>query len=381
LLVGLMALASVSHAWAAPIGRDVVDQDLVVEQGETINGDVNVTNGDLTVYGTIDGKATIVNGDAEIYGTITGDLTVITGGDIILYAGSDVQGNVVDMGGEVVRDPEATVTGNVGMLDNPVDELGNLINANQGNLGDASTWASRISPFNRMGSWLFLGSISTVLLVLSMGLAALAPRRIRISSSTLESQPGPSVAVGVIAAMLIAPIAGIIGTALAVTVVGLVLLPALGIALGAIYLYGFVVISQWLGKRIHDSAHRPDIEATLAQKSSQSVVLVMEVMLGAAAILACTILPAIFVSGWISILMFGMLYALACLGIGSGLLSKFGTLQPPKHRQHRHTLVYPTPQHNNYGSALVHNPITGPIHPHSNTRPLGPPPTLPKNDA
>ena len=126
LLVGMMALASVPHAWAAPIGRDVVDQDLVVEQGQTINGDVNVTNGDLTVYGTIDGKATIVNGDAEIYGTITGDLTVITGGDITLYAGSDVQGNVVDMGGEVVRDPEATVTGNVGMLDNPVDELGNL---------------------------------------------------------------------------------------------------------------------------------------------------------------------------------------------------------------------------------------------------------------
>ena len=85
-------------------------------QGETLQGDVNVTNGNLTVYGTIDGKATIVNGDASIYGTVNGDLTVITGGDITLYAGSYVDGNVVDMGGTVVRDSAATVTGNVAGL-------------------------------------------------------------------------------------------------------------------------------------------------------------------------------------------------------------------------------------------------------------------------
>lgn len=381
LLVVLIALASAPHAWAEPIGKDVVNQDLVVERGETIQGDVNVTNGDLTVYGTIDGKATIVYGDAEVYGTIKGDLTVITDGNIKLHAGSDVQGNVVDMGGTIVRDPNATVTGNVSRLDNPVDGIGNLINANQGRFGPAGDWADRINPFNRMGSWLFLGSLSTVLLALSMGLAALAPRRIRISSSTLESEAGPSIVVGVITAILLAPIGGIITAALAITVVGIVLVPVLWIALGAVYLYGFVVISQWLGKRIHDSAHRPDIEATLAQKSSQSVVLVMEVMLGAAAILACTILPAIFVSGWISLLMLGMLYGLSCIGIGSGLLSKFGTLQPPRHNKHKRTVVYPTARHNNYGSALVHTPITRPTQSHSNTRPLGQAPVLPRDES
>ena len=41
----------------------------------------------------------------------------------------------------------------------------------------------------------------------------------------------------------------------------------------------------------------------------------MEVLLGAAAILACTILPAIFVSGWISILVLGMLFVLSCMGL------------------------------------------------------------------
>jgi hypothetical protein len=369
MLVMMVALAAAPHVWAAPVGTDVVDQDLVVEQGETLQGDVNVTNGNLTVYGVIDGKASVVNGDADIYGVINGDLTVITGGDITLHAGSNVQGNVVDMGGEVVRDPDATVTGNVGRLENPVEGIGNILNANQDKFGSAGDLANRFNPFNRIGSWLFLGGLSTALLVLSMGLAALAPRRIRISSSTLESEPGPSVAVGIIASILLAPIGGLITAGLAITVVGIVLIPAVWIAIGAVYLYGFVVVAQWLGRRIHDSAHRPDIEATLAHKSSQSVVLVMEVLLGASAMLACTILPAIFVSGWISILMLGMLYVLACIGIGSGLLSKFGTLQPPRHHMHKRTVVYPTAHHNNYGPA--------PVNAHSNTRPLGPAPVFP----
>lgn len=380
LLVVLVAFAAAPHAWAAPVGKDVVDQNLVVAQGETLQGDVNVTNGNLIVYGTIDGKATIVNGDASIYGTVNGDLTVITGGDITLYAGSYVDGNVVDMGGTVEKDSAATVTGNVGRLDNPVEGIGNMLNANQDQIGSAGAWADRMNPFNRMGSWLFLGSLSTVLLVFSVGLAALVPRRIGISSSTLESEPGPSVAVGIIASILLAPIGGIITAALAITVIGIVLIPVVWIAIGAVYLYGFVVVAQWLGRRIHDSAHRPDIEVALARKSSQSVTLVMEVLLGAAAILACTILPAIFVSGWIGILMLGMLYVLSCIGLGSGLLSKFGTLKPPKHNMHKRTVVYPTAHHNNYGSALVNTPITGPMHAHSNTRPLGPAPVLPAEE-
>jgi hypothetical protein len=203
------------------------------------------------------------------------------------------------------------------------------------------------------------------------------PRRVRISSSTLESEAGPSIAVGIIASILLAPVGGLITAALAVTVIGIVLIPVVWILIGAVYLYGFVVVAQWLGKRIHDSAHHPDIEEMLAQRSSQSVVLVMEVLLGAAAILACTILPAIFVPGWISILMLGMLYVLACIGIGSGLLSRFGTLQPPKHHVHKRTVVYPTPNHNNYGPAPVHAPVAGPVHAHSNTRPLGPAPVIP----
>ena len=162
--------------------------------------------------------------------------------------------------------------------------------------------------------------------------------------------------------------------------IGIVLIPVVWIAIGAVYsvrLCGRSPVAWQADTRL---AHRPDIEDVLARKSSQSVTLVMEVLLGAAAILACTILPAIFVSGWISILMLGMLYVLSCIGLGAGLLSKFGTLQPPKHHMHKRTVVYPTPHHNYYGSALVNTPITGPIHAHSNTRPLGPAPVLPAEE-
>jgi hypothetical protein len=177
------------------------------------------------------------------------------------------------------------------------------------------------------------------------------------------------VVVGIIAALLAFPVFGIASMVLAITIVGIVLIPVLALAVLAAFLFGFVVVSQWLGKRLHDTTRQA--ESPFVPRQSQPTTLIIEVLLGASVVLASTILPAIFLPGWITGMLLGIIYLISCIGIGSAVLSKFGTLQPPRRNGYRHRVMYPTPVHSHYGTALPH---------HANTQPLGPAPILTKDE-
>lgn len=369
-------------------GRTVIDHDLTIEAGETVNGDVSVTGGDLTVYGTITGKANVLNGDADIYGMVGRDLTIITGGNITLHEGSAVEGNVLAAGdiilqenstvkgsvtslnGHIDREESAQIGGSINRFDGSVEAFENLVNINSPHVaGSVNALFNDSFPFTRFFGWLGLGIFSAVVLILALGVSALLPRRVRISSSTLEAEPGPSIVVGIIAALLSGPIVALATIVLAATIVGIVLIPVLGIAVMLAFLFGFVVVSQWLGRRLHEGAKQAD--GVYALRQSQSATIVVEVLLGASVILASTILPALFLPVWITGMLLGIVYLISCIGIGSAVLSKFGTLQPRRHG-HRRTVVYPTQVHSNYGASLPH--------PHANTQPLGPAPVLPREE-
>ena len=384
-----------SRAWAqSESGRTVFDQDLTIEAGEIVQGDVSVTGGDLVVYGIINGKANVVNGNADIYGHVLGDLTILTGGSITLYEGSVIEGNVVaagdidlqknsrvegsvtSLGGKVDQEENALVGGTVNNIDNPAEAIENLIHANvPGSSSSPGNFGHQIGPFSRFFGWLWLGIFSAVVLTLAVGIAALLPRRIRVSGATLESEPGPTVVVGVITALLTVPIFGIASMVLAITIVGIVLVPVLALAVLCAFLFGFVVVSQWLGKRLHDTARHA--ESPFGPRQSQSASLVIEVLLGASVILASTVLPAIFLPAWITGILLGLVYVIACIGIGAAVLSRLGTLQPTRRNGHRRTILYPTPVHSHYGASLPHTPAHA--H-HANTQPLGPAPVLPKEE-
>jgi anti-sigma factor RsiW len=57
----------------------VEDKTVVVPQGEVIEGDVIVRNGDLRVEGEVNGKVTVINGDSYLAGagSVTGDIEEI----------------------------------------------------------------------------------------------------------------------------------------------------------------------------------------------------------------------------------------------------------------------------------------------------------------
>jgi len=368
--------------------RVAFDQDMVIDKGDTVLGDVSVTNGKLTVYGTIDGKVTVVNGEADIYGKVLGDVAV--GGGVTLYEGSSVGGNILALsdielkdkstvGGSVTSVGGKVVKGGVTTMSNPAQVLQDLVQSNQPQPSTADGSFDG-SPFARITGIFSIGILSVLILLLSVGLTAAIPNRVRTASATLQAEPGPSIVVGIIAAFLIFPAAGLVAVVLTISVVGLVLLPVLAVGLLGAFLLGFVVVGHWLGKHLHETTRQG-----AAAPPFQSPTLMIEVLLGVAVILASTLIPVLFLPSWISVLMFLLMYSVACIGIGATILSRFGTLAPPKER-HPHRILYPTPAHNHYGSTLPHQSpmqmtaVAQAPGEHTNTRPLGPTPALPREE-
>jgi cytoskeletal protein CcmA (bactofilin family) len=374
--------------------RVAFGEDMVINQDEIVQGDVSVTGGDLTLYGTVNGKVNVVNGEAQIYGKVLGDVAVLTGGDVTLYPGSSVGGNVLasgdinlqakcsvggsvtSVGGQINKDAGAVVKGSTNHMDNPAQALENFVQPNQPHpFGPGGSFDG--SPFSRIASIFSIGILSVLILLLSVGLTAAVPNRVRTASSTLQAEPGPSIVVGIIAAFLIFPAAGLIAAVLTISIVGIVLLPVLAVVLLAAFLMGFVVVSHWLGRHLHETTR----QGAVARLPFESATLMVEVLLGVAVILASTLIPVLFLPAWISVLMFLLVYSIACIGIGATILSRLGTLAPPKQR-HAHRVIYPTPVHNHYGSTLPHTPpMQVPVAAsteHTNTRPLGPTPALPR---
>jgi cytoskeletal protein CcmA (bactofilin family) len=375
--------------------RTAFDQDLTIEEGEIVDGNVSVTNGNLEVRGAIRGKATVFNGDADVHGSIGRDLAVLASGDITLHSGSKVGGNVVangdieleagtivngsvtSLGGKIERRTGAQVAGSLNQVEGPGKALENLARPWSGGVHGPGSMAGYVgSPWEaalaRFGGIFGMGMFSLLVLLLSIGLTALLPNRVRTSTYTLSAESGPSIVVGLITSLLLFPAAALVATILTISMVGIVLLPLLALIVLAVLLFGFVVAGHWLGKRIHDTSRHGALNPNVLS-GHDTPALALEVIIGTAVILGSVFLPALFLPAWASIMLLGVVYLVSCLGLGAAILSRFGTIAPPK--RHRHTIMYPTPVHSHYGSSLHH---TQPER--HNTRPLGQAPTLPSDE-
>lgn len=90
-------------------GRIFVDEDVILEVGETFEGDLGIFDGDLTMpeRSVVKGDVFITNGDAHIAGRVDGSLAVISG-ELVLSEGGQVEGDLFGMAGE------AEIAGRVG---------------------------------------------------------------------------------------------------------------------------------------------------------------------------------------------------------------------------------------------------------------------------
>ncbi len=105
-IVGILCLSSTIGVVSAQDQR--TGGSITIGPGETHEGDLEVTAGDVLVAGTVDGDLTATGGSVTISGDITGDVTA-TGGSVIIEG--TVDGDLTATGGEVRVRETASIGG------------------------------------------------------------------------------------------------------------------------------------------------------------------------------------------------------------------------------------------------------------------------------
>jgi hypothetical protein len=192
-----------------------------VDHGGTYVGDVIVEQGQ-----TVDGDLTVMFGDATIAGTVNGDVNVI--------------------GGSAEERPGATITGQVNMVGGDMT-------------GAVVPWAPRHAmrdsfDTNRSIFWPIAWDVIVLLFFLVF------PIRTRIALERLERHPGFCVGVGLLGWVAVVPLAGLF----LVTILLIPLIPVEFVALVACVCIGQAALCLLIGRRLMELINSSHAASPLA---------------------------------------------------------------------------------------------------------------------
>ncbi len=208
--------------------------------GHLTNAAVSVF-GNTTVNGSVDDGAVSVFGTTTVNGQVKGPAVAVFG-DMVLGPQADVGDEVVVVFGKLVRDPGARTHAGIQQVGNfgPFRNIGDGLHA----------W---INSCLFMGRPLWIGEnlgwawlVAACFLVFYLLLALLFPAGIEKCVEVLEQKPGGTFLAALLA-MLLAPILMVL---LAITGVGILLIPFLAVGLFFGTLFGKAAVLAWLGRRV-----------------------------------------------------------------------------------------------------------------------------------
>ena len=227
-LLAALALAAPVAASAASTGGEsedpvvVVVGDVSVARGETVGG-VVLASGDARIAGEVDGSVVVFSGDLLLSGRVDGDVFVADGKARLLPS-AEVTGDV-EYGNERPQIAlDARVHGDVVEQDFP-------------DLGGAIPW---------IAGFVFWLGMTLSAWVLGALLLLIAPRAADALEARSREKVGPLIAIGV-AVFLVLPIVAFLA---AITLLGLPLAVALGLALLPLWAVAYVVSAYVLGRRV-----------------------------------------------------------------------------------------------------------------------------------
>jgi hypothetical protein len=234
---------------------------------------------------TVD-KAVAIGGSVTIAGHVRRD-AVAVGGSVTLLPGARVEGDAVAIGGNVSVDPAATLEGdNVG--------LGGAIPAT---VGSVARWV--VGGGRGMRSMVSFASRLTravLLYVIALLIAAAFPGAFSRIKTYLVNRPGLSALGGLAILFGFVPLCVL----LAVTIIGIPLIPVAVLLLVALLLFGFTVAAGWLGERMPLSQDKTPLKA---------------VAVGGVVLALVSLVP------WVGT---AVLILVAAIAAGATLLSRFG---------------------------------------------------------
>lgn len=290
-----LALALLALLGFAVLPRPVYAQvAVVVAPDERISGDVATIGRAIVVAGLVEGDVTSWSGAIEVTGTVLGDVVSYTG-PVTLGPGADVRGSVLAVGGTLIREDAALVSGQV---------LG----------GDPLTGGRMLSsvfaifqPDPAAGDVprpLISGTLAGAAFVLIVACAVVWPRRTLGLSLTLRQKPQAALRLGVLSGLLIGALTLLATALLALSLVGLPLILPLLLIVQAPFLVGLAGVARLLGEQIGGR-----------QRSSAALVAI-----GAGVILLPLAVLGISAPIWSAVLF----YLVAGAGLGAAVLSRAG---------------------------------------------------------
>jgi uncharacterized RDD family membrane protein YckC len=231
--------AAVSIFGSTTVDGEVSDAAVSILGTTTVNGlagDAAVAvMGDTVVNGSVGAAAVAVGGSVTVNGEV-GDAVVSVGGDVILGPNAVVKGEVVVVGGKLTQSPTAVVKGSVQRVRLPA-------------ISWLFAWArsalfkGRLLSFAHGAGWAWV--VAAAFLGFYMLLALIFGRGMVKCVETLEQRPGFTI----LAALLTTMAMPLIFLLLAITGVGVLVIPFLAIGLFFAKLFGRAAMLAWFGRR------------------------------------------------------------------------------------------------------------------------------------
>jgi len=271
ILVAGLLLCFVTTVGAESSNVVKIGSDVTIEEGTKVHNVLTI-GGQVTVDGVVENNI------------------VALGGSVVLTRTAVVRGNVFALGGIIVRGRGAEVHGNVTEIN--ADDISSAI-------------ANALSEEWEGWSWIFaIVSVAIFLgiLLLTVITVFLIPKPVRLIAAAVREKPFKVTVWGLAGLVLVVPLAVL----LAVSVVGIVLIPLEMVIVLCAVLIGFISASQLVGQKLFAILKRQD----------QSMM--RETVWG---------LIVLWLIGWIPYVGWMVKMCAVILGLGGVLLTRFGTNQ------------------------------------------------------
>ena len=283
------------------------DLRLTVPDGHAFSGHYSVGTGE-----EVEGHLLVLHGDADVFGTVRGNVVSVDG-DVVVHPGASVTGSVLAVGGRV-RDEGGDIRGTVLTLSDPET----AVTAPVAPAG--VSWNSSL----RRGAG--LAGVFVTLLLIGVGMVAFARPQIAVVADTVGHSFGRAFLAGLLGQILVIPTFGMIVVGLALTVVGILLVPfavAVYLLLAIVTLLGgYLAVAHAMGEV---RARRRMAAGALGVGTSGYAY----VAFGLAASMALWVVWVAFgwvpVAGWlIEVAALLVTWVLATVGFGAAILSRLG---------------------------------------------------------
>ena len=270
LILGLI-LCSVATVRAESPSVVKIGSDLTIEEGTKVHN-VLVVGAQITVEGTVENHVTAI------------------GGSVVLARTAVVGGNIFCLGGIIVRGKGSEVRGSITEI-------------NSNDISQAVTNA--LSEEWEGWSWIFAVisiSIFLGLLIITVVTVLLIPKPVRLISAAIMEKPLKVTLWGLGGLVLIVPLAVL----LAISVIGIVLIPLEMTIVLCAALIGFISVSQLVGRKLFAVLKRND--QSMMRESVWGLII-------------------LWLIGWIPYVGWMVKVCAIVLGLGGVLLTRFGTNQ------------------------------------------------------